>query len=672
MRRIGFGRAAALLAFAAFGIIAVGAAKAGEAILNLALCVGVDEYDNLPELFGPVNDALTAARMFAESGDFRKVVTLTNRDAEGRPAEAKFLPTKANIVNHLKLLANNAPPESRIIFLFSGHGWRDEFGAYLLPKDADKTADKAISMAELAEIVAKTRASQKLFLFDACREGVDFPGLFGEIAVDDPDSSVIVSCREEQHSVVDAEAGRGLFNLALHAAVSGKTYVEDNPYADGSDDTPADTDEDGVLNLSELTEFLDRFMAGYCLDHMVTESQSPVLTGSDGAIFMSCANSLAEPVRLKSKEELREEARLQREQELREAENRRRIEAARAERERREAEERARIAAARAERERREAEERARIAAERAERERREAEELARKEEEEKRRLEEEEKKHSFEAIRTKYEEAYEFYNQGKYDEALPLCRELAGGAMAEAECLLGFMYYYGRGTGEDRGTAAEWFRKAGIKGNKAAQEMLKMMYQYGFGVPADSAEVARWGALAGKSVDAEGNSYEAEAATEYGLRVIEGGRGETGDAGKPFLLELLRPGRGAVTVGEIDAGDNGLVVESERKRFFKNERVFLNLRVERKSETENPEVRVEIVEPERHTLIAKVPTGSAPVAVPAVPAVPAPSPRVIYRADVMDRRGQSFQTSPYQSQPPQQPQGENSFRQLRRFFRGY
>ena len=85
----------------------VNVVHAGEFGRNLALCVGIDEYEHLAELYGPVNDALTIGLLFEEMGDFRKVITLTKVDASGEEVKPRFMPTKVNIINYLKGTSNN-------------------------------------------------------------------------------------------------------------------------------------------------------------------------------------------------------------------------------------------------------------------------------------------------------------------------------------------------------------------------------------------------------------------------------------------------------------------------------------------------------------------------------------------------------------------------------------
>ena len=63
----------------------------------------------------------------------------------------------------------------------------------------------------------------------------------------------------------------------------------------------------------------------------------------------------------------------------------------------------------------------------------------------------------------------------------------------AEAQFLLGGMYYNGRGVQEDDAEAVTWLRKAAELGHASAQHFVGAMYANGQGVPQDDAEAVTW-----------------------------------------------------------------------------------------------------------------------------------------------------------------------------------
>lgn len=328
------------LAIGLFLVLAVSVAtlRGGEASgRNLALCVGIDAYEHLAELYGPVNDALNTGAALLDSGAFRKVIVLADVDAEGQAPKPRFTPTKANILNSLKLLASNATTGGGIVFFFSGHGMRLDGAHYLFAADSDADAESAIAVTEIVVMLGKSRAGRKILFIDACRDNEVFAGLGGEIPVSDGNFQIIVSCMEDQVSIVDDETGRGLFSLALEAALSGD----------------ADADSDGAFSGDELYAFIEQYMGDYCLDRLIADGQNPVRTvsGEDRPFMTGYAAPAG--IRLPTKAELEAEAKALAEAAAREAE-----EKARAEAEARAAEEKALAEAAA-----REAEEKARAEA---------------------------------------------------------------------------------------------------------------------------------------------------------------------------------------------------------------------------------------------------------------------------------------------------------------------
>ena len=69
---------------------------------------------------------------------------------------------------------------------------------------------------------------------------------------------------------------------------------------------------------------------------------------------------------------------------------------------------------------------------------------------------------------------AVELFENDKYDEALPIFKELAREGDAEAMYYLGMMYYEGWGVKKDENRAIEWWKKANRRGSLDAKYMLQ------------------------------------------------------------------------------------------------------------------------------------------------------------------------------------------------------
>jgi TPR repeat protein len=84
-------------------------------------------------------------------------------------------------------------------------------------------------------------------------------------------------------------------------------------------------------------------------------------------------------------------------------------------------------------------------------------------------------------------------YNARNYDVALKEITPLAKAGNADAQHLLGLMYYMGRGVKRDYKQAMEWHRKAALQGKSDAQYVVGAMYYTGNSVPQDQKLAVQW-----------------------------------------------------------------------------------------------------------------------------------------------------------------------------------
>jgi len=88
---------------------------------------------------------------------------------------------------------------------------------------------------------------------------------------------------------------------------------------------------------------------------------------------------------------------------------------------------------------------------------------------------------------------ANDLYNQGRYEESLPLFQQLAEQGNAAAENNLGVMYHNGQGVQQDYQQALLWYRKAVMQGYAQAEANLGRMYDNGQGVKQDYQQALQW-----------------------------------------------------------------------------------------------------------------------------------------------------------------------------------
>jgi TPR repeat protein len=84
-------------------------------------------------------------------------------------------------------------------------------------------------------------------------------------------------------------------------------------------------------------------------------------------------------------------------------------------------------------------------------------------------------------------------YNSKNYAVALKEIRPLAQAGNADAQHLLGLMYYMGRGVQQDYKTALQWHRKAALQGKADAQYVVGAMYYTGNAVIQDHKQAVTW-----------------------------------------------------------------------------------------------------------------------------------------------------------------------------------
>ena len=84
-------------------------------------------------------------------------------------------------------------------------------------------------------------------------------------------------------------------------------------------------------------------------------------------------------------------------------------------------------------------------------------------------------------------------YNAQNYGVALKEITPLAKSGQADAQHLLGLMYYMGRGVQQDYKLAMYWHRKAALQGKADAQYVVGAMYYTGNAVAKNSKEAVIW-----------------------------------------------------------------------------------------------------------------------------------------------------------------------------------
>ena len=175
--------------------------------MQKALVIGIDDYSFAP-LSGCVNDATSVAQLLEKNGDGSPNFDVRQVNNVGTKAELKRL------VNELF-----SSPVETALFYYSGHGYRNENGGYIVTPDYQKD-DEGVAMAELLQIVNKSKATNKIVILDCCNSGVFGSGIFSDNLTEIGEGVTILTASMGHESAVEVN-GHGIFTNLLLSALSG-------------------------------------------------------------------------------------------------------------------------------------------------------------------------------------------------------------------------------------------------------------------------------------------------------------------------------------------------------------------------------------------------------------------------------------------------------------------
>ena len=215
------------------------------------VCVGVSNYENIPSLRLPQEDAKSIAELYKVHT--RNVSILTGRYA-----------TKAAILKECRNMFSKAKSGDMVVFSFSGHGLKGG----LCPYDMGKDGSNGILYEDIQRIMRASSADQKIIIADACFSGGLRMSESGNGSSHD-DSNVILflSSRDGETSQESLFMKNGIFTTYLLQGLRGG----------------ADSNRDRRISAKELFTFVSRNVR-----EKTDDSQHPVMWGNfnDNFIFM--------------------------------------------------------------------------------------------------------------------------------------------------------------------------------------------------------------------------------------------------------------------------------------------------------------------------------------------------------------------------------------------------
>jgi hypothetical protein len=176
--------------------------------MKKALIVGINNYPSSP-LRGCINDASGIATILETHGD-------------GSPNFDVRLETNVQTKSKLKTMIAELFSGScdTVLLYFSGHGFLNEIGGYLVTPDYAKY-DEGISMDEILILANNSKVKDKIIILDCCHSGaMGSPTISGAASQLSEGISILTASRDDEPSM--EINGHGVFtNLLLDALQGG-------------------------------------------------------------------------------------------------------------------------------------------------------------------------------------------------------------------------------------------------------------------------------------------------------------------------------------------------------------------------------------------------------------------------------------------------------------------
>lgn len=181
--------------------------------MRKALIVGVNFYENISNLPGCVSDAYSVDSVLKDNSDGTrnfdtKLITAVDENSKVTRVELK------RIVKEL------FDDDSNIaLFYYSGHGYVESTGGYLVTSDC-KDGDDGLPMSELLTIVNNSPAKEKIVILDTCHSGaMGNTDTSTDTAYINEGVTILTASRKTQYAMDEGDGGT--FTKLFVDAVSG-------------------------------------------------------------------------------------------------------------------------------------------------------------------------------------------------------------------------------------------------------------------------------------------------------------------------------------------------------------------------------------------------------------------------------------------------------------------
>ncbi|MFA6897053.1 MAG: caspase family protein [Patescibacteria group bacterium] len=176
--------------------------------MRKALLIGIDDYPNLP-LTGCVNDASILSGVIEKNGDGSPNFSVRLRTN---------IPKKSELKGEIVELFDGKGDVA--LLYFSGHGYLDITGGYIVTPDYEKH-DEGVSMEEILTLANKSEIKNKIIILDCCHSGAfGSPEVSGGHVAQINEGVVVLTASRSTETAAEID-GHGVFTGLLLDAIQG-------------------------------------------------------------------------------------------------------------------------------------------------------------------------------------------------------------------------------------------------------------------------------------------------------------------------------------------------------------------------------------------------------------------------------------------------------------------
>lgn len=180
--------------------------------MKKALVVGIDYYEHVSCLYGCSNDAKSVASILERNEDGTKNFDVKLCTAIDEQTKIKTSKLKDAVK---ELFADDS---TIALFYFSGHGYIESTGGYIIGSDC-KDGDDGFSLDALLKIINKSKAKNKIIVLDSCYSGIAGNIIADNAAIIAEGVTILTASTKEQYAM--EKDGVGVFTHLFVDALNG-------------------------------------------------------------------------------------------------------------------------------------------------------------------------------------------------------------------------------------------------------------------------------------------------------------------------------------------------------------------------------------------------------------------------------------------------------------------